>query len=188
MSMGNRVIKGIDPFTLKRWLDEDKVVLIDVRQPSEYAREHIAGARLVPLSDISKADFSQEKDKIAVFYCRSGARTAKAAKTLAATDFKKAYHLEAGILGWKRAGMPTLVNKKAPIDLFRQVLIAAGSLVVLGVVSGALISPWFYSLSALVGSGLVFSGVSGICPMSKVFAMLPWNKRVDSCPLGQAAT
>ena len=60
--------------------------------------------------------------------------------------------------------------------LVRQVQIAAGSLVVVGVALGALASPWFLLLAGVVGAGLVFSGVSGTCAMAAVLARLPHNR------------
>jgi hypothetical protein len=59
--------------------------------------------------------------------------------------------------------------------LQRQVQIAAGSLVVLGVLLAVTLSPWFVLLSAFVGGGLVFAGVSGTCALAEVLAMMPWN-------------
>jgi predicted branched-subunit amino acid permease len=58
----------------------------------------------------------------------------------------------------------------------RQVQIAAGSLVVIGVLLGALVHPGFYALSAFVGAGLVFAGVSGFCGMARLLVLMPWNR------------
>jgi rhodanese-related sulfurtransferase len=61
-------IKSMDPITLKRRLEEGSAVLIDVREPHEHAREHIEGAKLVPLSRFQAEDFAGLQDKIAVFH------------------------------------------------------------------------------------------------------------------------
>jgi hypothetical protein len=47
----------------------------------------------------------------------------------------------------------------------------------MGIALGALVSPPFYALSAFVGAGLVFAGVSGFCGMAKILAYMPWNRR-----------
>ena len=60
-------IKSIDPGSLKKRLDEGSAILIDVREPHEHAREHIEGARLVPLSRFQAEDFGKVGDKTAVF-------------------------------------------------------------------------------------------------------------------------
>ena len=72
------------------------------------------------------------------------------------------------------------VNKRAgaPIEMMRQVQIAAGSFVVLGAALGYLFNPAFYALSGAVGAGLMFSGISGTCAMALVLKMMPWNRAV----------
>jgi hypothetical protein len=56
------------------------------------------------------------------------------------------------------------------------VQIAAGSLVLLGVMLAWLVSPWFVLLSAFVGAGLTFAGMSGWCGMAKLLGAMPWNR------------
>jgi rhodanese-related sulfurtransferase len=170
------MLKQIDAPTLKRWLDADKAVLIDIRETDEYAREHILAARLVPLSGFDADDFPKERDKIGVFHCASGRRTGEAAARLLKTGFAEIYCLEGGLAGWKAAGLPTHLDRKAPIALQRQVQIAAGALVVLGVVLAGLVSPWFALLSGFVGAGLVFAGTTGTCGMANLLAAMPWNR------------
>lgn len=171
-------LRGIDPKSLKRRLDEGSAILIDIREPSEFAREHILGARLVPLSTVDRHDFDREHGKAVVFHCRSGNRTAANAGRLLAGDFAEAYALEGGLEAWKAAGLPTHLDRSAPIDVMRQVQIAAGSLVVLGVLLGLIASPWFLALSGFVGAGLVFAGVTGFCGMARLLQVMPWNRRV----------
>ena len=88
------------------------------------------------------------------------------------------YHLPGGIRAWKRAGLPV---ERAPgsggLSIQRQVQIGAGSLVVLGVVLGATVTPWFFALAGFVGAGLVFAGASGTCGMAALLARLPHNRR-----------
>ena len=100
-------IKPIDPISLKKRLDRGDTILIDVREPHEHAREHIEGARLVPLSRLSAEDFSDVRDKIAVFHCQSGRRTGINARLLTSTGLRDAYHLNGGIAAWKAAGLAT---------------------------------------------------------------------------------
>jgi hypothetical protein len=59
----------------------------------------------------------------------------------------------------------------------RQVQIVAGSMVVLGVVLGAVVAPAFYGLAGFVGAGLAHAGVTGNCPMARALAVMPWNRR-----------
>jgi len=165
-----------DPATAKQWIDAETAILVDVREPSEYAREHIIGARLVPLSSFDSEDFAADHDKAVVFYCRSGTRTAANAERLFATGFRSVHALDGGLAAWRDAGLPIHVNRRAPIDLMRQVQIAAGSLVMLGVVLAVMVSFWFVILAAFVGAGLAFAGITGWCGMARVLGWMPWNK------------
>lgn len=171
-------LKAIEPRELRRRLDEGSVVLIDIREADEFAREHIVGARLAPLSGFDRHDFDREHRKAAVFTCRSGNRTAANASRLIAKGFSDAYVLAGGIEAWKAAGLPVHLDRAAPIDLQRQVQISAGSLVVLGVVLGFAVSPWFFLLSGTVGAGLLQAGITGFCGMARLLRVMPWNKQL----------
>ncbi len=161
---------------LKQRLDSGQAVLIDVRETDEHAREHVLGARLAPLSAIDAHDFDRDHDKVAVFHCRSGMRTQANAAKLIARGFHEAYYLDGGIEAWKAAGLPVHTNARAPLEIMRQVQIAAGSLVLLGVILGALVNPVFFGLSAFVGAGLTFAGATGWCGMAMLLKTMPWNR------------
>ena len=68
-------------------------------------------------------------------------------------------------------------NSSPVISLERQVRITAGALVVAGVALGWLVHPGFYGLSAFIGAGLVFAGITDFCGLCVLLAHLPWNKR-----------
>jgi rhodanese-related sulfurtransferase len=162
-------------------LMRDGAVLVDVREADEYARERIPGARHHALARLDAENPARPGDDVLVFHCRSGARTkANASKLAAAAGSCEAYILEGGIEAWKKAGLPTALDRGQPIELMRQVQIAAGSLVLVGVLLGALVAPAFYALSAFVGAGLVFAGVTGFCGMARLLAVMPWNRRTFS--------
>lgn len=161
---------------LQQKLDEGEAILIDVRESDEHAREHIVGARLAPLSAIDAHDFDRDHDKIAVFHCRSGMRTQANAAKLLARGFPQAYYLEGGIEAWKAAGLPVHRNARAPLDIMRQVQIAAGLLILTGVALGAAVHPAFYALPAFVGAGLTFAGATGWCGMALLLKAAPWNQ------------
>lgn len=171
-------LNKIDPQRAKTLLDGGKAVLVDIRESDEFAREHVPGAHHVPLSGFNPKDFPQDRDKIAIFHCASGARTAEAAPRILGTGFAEVYMLDQGLAGWKKAGLVTVVNRQAPISIQRQVQITAGMMVLLGVVLGFAVSPWFFALSGFVGAGLTFAGVSGTCAMASLLAVMPWNRRV----------
>ncbi|MBI1188804.1 MAG: DUF2892 domain-containing protein [Alphaproteobacteria bacterium] len=170
------MLNPISPAELKRRMDGGDAVLIDIREPDEYARAHIIGARLAPVSAIDAHDFDADRAKTAVFQCRSGARTQANAARLLAKGFREAYFLDGGIDAWRAAGFPIHVNAKAPLEIMRQVQIVAGVLILSGVALGALVHPGFYALSGTIGAGLTFAGLSGWCGMAKALALMPWNR------------
>jgi rhodanese-related sulfurtransferase len=165
----------IDALTLKNGLDEQKITLIDVREPGEFAGEHIKGATLLPLSQFDPNSPKLQGDKDIVLYCQSGNRSRQAAQKLLAAGVPEVMQLKGGINGWKQAGYPVEVNKNAPISIFRQVQIVAGTLVFTGTVLGYFF-PGFLFLSGFVGAGLVFAGISNTCAMGMLLAKLPYNQ------------
>ena len=170
------VLSPLDPLELQRRLAAGSAILIDVREPAEHARERIPGSRSVPLSAIDRTDFGRDRDKVAVFHCRTGNRTTVHANRLAAAGFKSAYALAGGLEAWKTAGLPTIMDPRAPLELIRQVQIAAGGLILLGLLLALVVSPWFAALSAFVGAGLIFAGITGTCGLARVLGFMPWNR------------
>ena len=153
-------------------------VLIDIREADEHARERIPGAQHHALSRIDHNTPVRAGDDVLIFHCRSGARTKGNAVRLAAAAPKcETYILEGGLDAWKKAGLPVTLDRGQPIDLMRQMQIAAGSLALLGVVLGTWVNPDFYVLPAFIGAGLVVAGVTGFCPMVRLLQRMPWNRR-----------
>lgn len=149
--------------------------LIDIRQPDEHARERIAGAHNVPLDQLSKHNAQGD---VLIFHCRSGMRTAQAADRLAeAAAGRDCYIVEGGINAWGNAGLTLERVRGAPIEMQRQVMIAAGSLVLLGALMAMLVAPGWIWLPLFVGTGLIFAGISGFCGMAHVLAMMPWTRQ-----------
>lgn len=166
----------ISPVEAKRLMDQG-ATLVDVRGPDEFARERIPGAENRPLDRLSSIDGG---NGIAIFHCRSGQRTSMHATKLAEAASCDAYIVEGGIEAWKKAGLPVERDRSQPIELQRQVMIAAGSLVLLAIVLGQFVAPAFYTLAAIVGAGLTFAGISGWCGMAKLLALMPWNRPASS--------
>lgn len=153
-------------------------VLIDIREADEHAREHIPGARHHPLSRFESDTALRGGNRALVFHCRSGARTrGNAARLAAAAGGCEAYILDGGLDAWKKAGLPIALDRRQPIDIMRQVQIGAGTLVLAGIILGALVAPGFYALSAFVGAGLLVAGATGFCGMARLLARMPWNRR-----------
>lgn len=165
----------VSPEMVQQWVQQGDTVLVDVREDFEHASERIDQAKNHRLSEFDPEHLRKEcGDTRLVFHCRTGKRSAEAA---ALYGGEQVFHLQGGIEGWKTAGLPTVRSSGAPkIDVMRQVQIVAGALILIGVVLGVFVHPLFYGISAFVGGGLMFAGLSGWCGMAKLLGMMPWNK------------
>jgi len=173
-------LKTISPERAAELIREG-AVLVDIREADEHARERIPGARHHALTRIDRDRPAQSGDDVLIFHCRSGARTkGNAARLAAAAQDCEVYILDGGLDAWKKAGLPVALDRRQPIDILRQMQITAGSLALLGVVLGTWVNPNFYALSGFIGAGLVFAGISGVCPMVRLLQRMPWNRRALS--------
>lgn len=161
----------------KARLDDGRAVLVDIREADEFARRHIHGAISQPLSNWEAAHLVVEPDQDVIFTCRSGMRTAGACERLAARVTGDAYVLDGGVDAWSKADLPLAIDTKAPLEIMRQVQIAAGLLVLTGIMLGFLVAPVWFGLSAFVGAGLAFAGITGFCGMARLLMLAPWNRR-----------
>lgn len=171
-------IQNISPAEAKVLLEQG-AALIDIREPDEYARENIAEAHLLSLSAIEKGDRLGpfEPYDTVIFYCQSGMRSSQNAQKLAqAVAPAKVMLLDGGLNAWKKEGQEILADASQPLPIVRQVHIAAGTLVLAGVVLGYAVHPGFFLLSGFVGAGLLFAGISGFCGMARLLAVMPWNR------------
>ena len=156
----------------------NKIDLIDVRTPMEFREVHVEIARNVPLDALDPAAVMQarngSKDEPLYIVCRSGSRGKQACEKFLAAGFTNIVNVEGGTLACVDCGLPVVQGKKA-ISLERQVRIAAGLLVLLGILL-AWVHPVFLGLSAFVGAGLVFAGITDTCGMGMFLARMPWNQ------------
>lgn len=161
-----------------RSLIEEGAILIDIREADEHARERIPGAHHLALSRLDEADLAVHQGKPVIFHCRSGARTLSNAGRLAGRlgGDCDAYVVEGGLDAWRKAGLPVATDRRAPLELQRQVQIGAGSMAFLGTLLGLLVSPWFFAIPLFVGGGLTVAGVTGFCGMAMLLMRAPWNR------------
>jgi len=156
-----------------------KIELIDVRTPVEYREVHVEIARNVPLDQLDVAALMQARSGTAneplYVICRSGGRGLQACERFLKAGFSNVVNVEGGTMACVEAGLPVVRGKKG-FSLERQVRIAAGSLVLLGAVLGWFVHSAFIGLSAFVGAGLIFSGITDTCGMGMILARMPWNQ------------
>jgi rhodanese-related sulfurtransferase len=171
-----RSLTALKPDDVAARLGSGAAVLIDIREPDEYARAHVAGARSQPLSGLAARPLSVEAGREVIFTCRSGMRTGACAVQLADQVDGPAFVLEGGLDGWTKAGLPVARNSAAPLEMMRQVQIIAGLLILAGVGLSLTVHPALIGLSAFVGAGLLVAGATGFCGMARLLALAPWNR------------
>lgn len=163
----------------KERLERGGCALVDVREYPEFTEAHIEGGRLIPLPELRRRPELAGKSGEVLLLCGSGKRAREAAEVLTRHGAVEPLVIEGGIAAWREAGHPVR-RLRGPISLERQVRIAAGALVLIGLVLDLLL-PGTRLLSAFVAAGLVFSGVTNTCGMGLLLARFPWNRpRTDS--------
>jgi rhodanese-related sulfurtransferase len=175
-------MKTVTPIELQKLLQSDPdLVLLDVRTSVEYAEAHVAEARNEPLHKLQPEKLIKTGalpgERPVFLLCQTGARASKAAERFAASGQNRGVVVQGGTKAWIEAGFPVTRATKPVMSLERQVRIAAGSLVLAGVLLGWLINPVFFGLSGFVGAGLIFAGVTDFCGMGLLLARMPWNNR-----------
>lgn len=174
-------VKNISPKRLHEIAQAGQnVQLIDVRTPVEFREAHLSFAHNVPLHQLSSATFAggRSGDPLYVI-CQSGGRGKQACEKLLAAGYSDVLNVEGALQAWLDAGLPVVRGKKA-VSLERQVRIAVGVIVLVGALLGYFAHPYWIALSALVGAGLVFSGVTDTCGIGMFLARMPWNRVCES--------
>jgi rhodanese-related sulfurtransferase len=104
-------LPDLDPDHAAELLERGEAVLLDVREPPEWAAGHAPQAAHVPLGSLAPEAVPQDRPVIAV--CRSGNRSGKAADTLAAAGVR-VHNLAGGMAAWARAGLPVVTDDGKP--------------------------------------------------------------------------
>jgi rhodanese-related sulfurtransferase len=175
-------MQTITPQELATRLEAGSVDLVDVRTPVEFREVHAQGARNIPLDAFDPRAVMESRNghggEPLYVICRSGSRAAKACQKLEDAGYQGIVNVEGGTQAWESANLPVVRGKKA-ISLERQVRIVAGTLVLIGAILGYFVNPAFIGLSAFVGAGLAFAGLTDTCGMGMLLAKMPWNQVAD---------
>jgi rhodanese-related sulfurtransferase len=103
---------AVSPMEATMLINREDAIVVDVREPQEYAGGHLPNARHIPVGDIDKRlrELEKFKNKPVIVVCRSGARSGSACGALRKGGFERVYNLTGGMGAWEQAGMP--VTKK----------------------------------------------------------------------------
>jgi rhodanese-related sulfurtransferase len=111
MSFPGRPFSGVSIEQLNPQQVQDRMTqdpgafLLDVREPDEYTRGHIAGAELISIRELAQHMSRIPKDREVICVCQSGSRSSMAAQHLAASGYRVA-NLKFGMMAWMQAGFP----------------------------------------------------------------------------------
>ncbi|WP_338600394.1 rhodanese-like domain-containing protein [Saccharopolyspora sp. SCSIO 74807] len=155
---------------------DPQIRLIDVRTPGEFVSSHIPGSYNVPLDLLRehRDELTAQHGDPVVLVCASGGRAEQARSLLETAGLERLSVLRGGITGWGREG-GELNRGRGTWAMERQVRLAAGLLVLTGVVASIAYEPLKW-IAGFVGAGLTFAAVTDTCAMSRVLGLLPHNR------------
>ena len=155
-----------------------QLIVIDVRTAGEFESVHATGAKLEPLQDLDPKSFisSLESPEQPVYIlCKSGIRATQAAEQLLAAGLSSAVVVEGGTDAWLAANLPVERASRSVMPLDRQMRSFAGLGILIGSLLAMTVDPHFIWIPLFMGCGLLFSGLTGLCPMMNALARMPWN-------------
>ena len=173
-------MKHVNINTFKEVIDSEannsSVAFINVCTPAEYKERHIEGVRNIPL-DTLESHVAELNGKSTIYiHCRSGNRGKQAIEKLEKLGVTaELVNVEGGIMAWQEAGLPT-GSHTTRMPVMRQVMLAAGLLILIGFVLAHTINEGFRIIVLAVGIGLTISGLTGWCGMAMLLSKMPWNK------------
>ncbi|MGA7245431.1 MAG: rhodanese-like domain-containing protein [Terracidiphilus sp.] len=176
--------RSIAPAQLCLLLASGKPVeLLDVRTPPEFINAHVPGARLIPLDDLDVETHFKDHDPGQPIYvlCQAGARAQKAIERFESSGCFDGVLVEGGTQAWIEAGLPLNRGTSNVLPIMRQVQIVVGTLSAMGAALALFVSRWFAVVPLLLGSGLLFAGITGTCGMAILLARMPWNRTQSQC-------
>jgi rhodanese-related sulfurtransferase len=104
----------LSPVEATLLINREDALMVDVRDPAEFAKGHVPNARHIPLGDLGRrsSELEKFKDRPIILCCATGNRSAAAAATLKKAGFDKLFNLRGGLLEWEKAGQPISRKRK----------------------------------------------------------------------------
>lgn len=153
--------------------------VIDVRSPGEYAAGHIPFAVNMPLEQVENRLDDLKPHTPVVLVCQSGKRAGMCLGNIK-HHREDLIILEGGTQAWITAGLPTVQCSASRWSIERQVRLGAGLMILAGTLLSVFLAPGWVYLAMFVGAGLTFAGLSNVCGMANLLAVMPWNKTKPS--------
>lgn len=157
---------------------DSKVKLLDVRSPSEFAEIHIKDSINIPVNMLAaKLNELNQADQAYIVFCHTGSRSMMAADMLLQSGMASVKVMQGGMISWQKQRLP-VVKGAVTVSLERQVRIAAGILMLSGIILAQLLHSGFIWISIWVACGLIFAGITNNCLMGMLLMKLPFNKKI----------
>lgn len=102
--------QGVDVKQAQNMVVHQGALLLDVREPAEYAAIHAPNAKLIPLGEVEQhlTELEAYKDRPIAVICRSGRRSARAVAKLQEAGFTQVSNVQGGIQAWEQAGLEVI--------------------------------------------------------------------------------
>ncbi len=171
-------VATISPSELSEQKSNESFDLIDVRTPVEFREVHASMAKNYPLDRLDPQHIMQGRegsDEKLYVICKSGSRGRQACEKFIAAGFTNVVNVAGGTQAWDAAGLPVKRGQKA-ISLERQVRILAGFIVLVGALLAIFVHQYYAGISAFIGAGLMFAGITDTCGMGMMLSKMPWKQ------------
>ena len=162
----------------------EPVALADVRSRAEYESVHAVGARHHALDDfdpertVGSFDVPGLGTEVPLYLtCYSGQRAAAAAEKMVNAGYPNVKLVDGGTQAWETERLPVVRGQaRRVVPLAQQVQIAVGLMLLLKTLLGVAIHPVFFVLTAALGVGLVYAGLTQNCLLAQLLSRMPWNR------------
>lgn len=151
-------------------------LVVDVREPAEYAAGHIPSAQIIPLSELRQVSGQWKRETPIILYCQNGARSEQARIFLALRGFTNHRGMKGGYIAWQNAGYPVEASDRAPWAFDRQVKVVVGLAVAGFTAAGLVINPAFLAVDFAIAAALIAVALTAPRWPSQLLSRLPWNR------------
>ena len=123
----SETVNEVFPWDVSDRIQDDDIIIVDVREPNEYDAMHIAGSLNVPRGILETAceynyeetvpELVEARDKEIIVVCRSGNRSIFAAQVMQQLGYARVYSLKTGLRGWTDNELPLHDISERPVDI-----------------------------------------------------------------------
>lgn len=108
MLQGRAAGPSLDTLGATRLINDTHAIVLDVREPAEFAAGHLPNARNIPIAELDKRAGELAAGKPVLVCCASGSRSGRAAAVLRKAGHEQVFNLAGGIQAWRQAGLPVV--------------------------------------------------------------------------------